>query len=461
MSKHLSLTIIALASGLVLGAPGGRAVAADPQTVDMQPTQRASGSASEEALTLKQCLTTALTNNPLLRETRSGVEAAGKGVQSAEGKHYPRLSLDATGVARQDPVPYIPAQSSTVGPHFSDSYALWGPVLTIPIYQGGQISRNVELAKLRERIQEDTLALTRNDLIANTVNTYNKILQIRKLREASGASVKALEEQRKNVQQLYDVKRAARVELLKVEVQLANEKQRLLTLDESLTTLSASLRSLMGQAVEGTGTPLDMADALTQEASPRVSFEDGLKTAHRQRPEYLIALKGEEEARLNMKNAAGKLHPSINAFGAYTDQAGFNPSYEQADWSVGLYVSLPLFEKSLYADVAKERVLHRRSEEHLQVIENQIRLEIQIALSSLVDSKARIATAERTVEQAGEAFRIEQQRYTTGAGAMADMLLAQAADITAAANYAQALFDYNAALVAYRRATGTMEEYLK
>ena len=217
----------------------------------------------------------------------------------------------------------------------------------------------------------------------------------------------------------------------------------------------------MGQAVEGTGTPLDMADALTQEASPRVSFEDGLKTAHRQRPEYLIALKGEEEARLNMKNAAGKLHPSINAFGAYTDQAGFNPSYEQADWSVGLYVSLPLFEKSLYADVAKERVLHRRSEEHLQVIENQIRLEIQIALSSLVDSKARIATAERTVEQAGEAFRIEQQRYTTGAGAMADMLLAQAADITAAANYAQALFDYNAALVAYRRATGTMEEYLK
>ena len=44
---------------------------------------------------------------------------------------------------------------------------------------------------------------------------------------------------------------------------------------------------------------------------------------------------------------------------------------------------------------------------------------------------------------------------------MADMLLAQAADVTAAANYAQALFDYNAALVAYRRATGTMEEYLK
>ena len=424
-------------------------------------TTNMSTSVPAMALTLKACLHCALTNNPLMREAQSGVEAAGKGVQSAEGKHYPRLSLDGSMASRQDPIPYIPAQSSTIGPHFSDSYALFGPVLTIPIYQGGQISRNVELAKLRQRIQEDTLSLTRNDLIANTVNTYQKILQIRKLREASTTSVTALEEQRKNIQQLYDVKRAARVDLLKIEVQLANEKQRLLTLDESLTILASTLRSLMGQAAEGTVASLDLAGSLSQETAPSVSFEDGLNTAHKQRPEYLIALKGAEEAKLNMKNASGKLHPSINAFAAYTDQMGFDPSYDQADWSVGISVSLPLFEKSLYSDMAKERVLHRKAVEHLEVLDHQIRLEIQIALSSLKDSKARIATVERVVEQADESFRIEQQKYKTGAGAMADMLLAQAADVTAAANYAQALFDYNAALVAYRRATGTMEEYLK
>jgi len=459
MTQHVSLSIIALASGLILGVSGSRVVAADPQTTETQPIQ--SAFPLGEPLTLTKCLTTALTNNPSVWEARSGVEAAGKGVQSAEGKHYPRLSLDATGVARQDPSPYIPAQSSTVGPHFSDSYALWGPVLTMPLYQGGQISRNVELAKLRQRIQEDTLSLTRNDLIANTVNTYNKILQIRKLREASGASVKALEEQRKNVQQLYDVKRAARVDLLKVEVQLANEKQRLLTLSESMATLSAVLRSLMGESVEGSTMPLVLADSLSQVPDTLGSFEDGLRTARQQRPEYLIAVKVVEEARLTMKNASSKLQPSINVFAAYTDQAGFNPSYDEAGWSVGVSASLPLFEKSLYSDVAKERVLHRKAGEHLQVVENQVRVEIQIALSSLVDSKARITTAERAVEQAAESFRIEQQRYTTGAGAMADMLLAQAADVTAAANYAQALFDYNAAWVAYRRATGTMEEYLK
>jgi len=314
---------------------------------------------------------------------------------------------------------------------------------------------------VRERIQEDALSLTRNDLIANTVNTYNKILQLGKLRDASGASVRALEEQRKNIQQLFDVKRAARVDLLKIEVQLANEKQRLLTLEESLRTLSFTLRSLMGESIGATNVPLSLVDVLSVDVTPVVGFEDVLKMAYIQRPEYLIAVKGEEEARLTMKNSASKLQPSINAFAAYTDQAGFNPSYDEAGWSAGLYISMPLFDRSLYADVARDRILHRRAGEHLKVIEHQVRLEIQTALSSLVDRKARIVAAEKAVEQAAESFRIEQQKYTTGAGAMADMLLAQAADMTAAANYAQALFDYNAALVAYRRATGTIEEYLK
>ena len=299
MIKYLSLPIIALASGLILGATESRVVAADPQ-----PAQGPNTPASGAPLTLKACLKTALSNNPIVIESQSGVEAAGKGVQSARGKHYPRLSLDAFSTARQDPVPYIPAQSPTVGSHFSDSYALWGPMLTLPIYQGGQISRNVELAKVRERIQEDTLSLTRNDLIANTVNTYNKMIQIQKVRQASLSSVAALEEQHKNVQQMYDVKRAARVDLLKVEVQLANERQHLLSLDEALANSAATLRSLMGESASGAIFPLTLADELGEEAPPVDSFEEGVGLAREQRPEYLLAVKGVEESRLNMKNAA-------------------------------------------------------------------------------------------------------------------------------------------------------------
>ena len=63
-----------------------------------------------ESLTLKECLTRALSNNPLLSESELAVEASGKTVESAEGRHFPRLALDSTYTKREDPTTYIPAQ---------------------------------------------------------------------------------------------------------------------------------------------------------------------------------------------------------------------------------------------------------------------------------------------------------------------------------------------------------------
>ena len=153
--------------------------------------------------------------------------------------------------------------------------------------------------------------------------------------------------------------------------------------------------------------------------------------------------------------------PSVNAFAGYLDQYGFSPYYHEGNWLVGANLSIPLFDRSLYADYKREQIQKSRAEQRILSVENQLRLDIQTAISSSEESRNRVATAEQAIAQADESFRIEQEKYKSGAGAMSDLLLAQAAAMTAAANYTQALFDYNAAVVAYRRATGTLEEYLK
>ncbi len=157
----------------------------------------------------------------------------------------------------------------------------------------------------------------------------------------------------------------------------------------------------------------------------------------------------------------GKLLPSVSASTAYINQIGFHPWYQEANWSVGINLNIPLFDKSLRADLARDRIGQEKAKERLAAVDSRIRLDIQSALASLTDSGSRIDTAQKAVSQADESFRIERLKYRSGAGTMADLLLAQAADITAAANYTQALYDYNAAVVAYRRATGNLEEYLK
>ncbi|MCG6533794.1 MAG: TolC family protein, partial [Syntrophales bacterium LBB04] len=303
-------------------------------------------------------------------------------------------------------------------------------------------------------------SLTKNELIANTINTYNKILQLQKLREATRLSVSAMENQRNNSQLLYDVGRIAKVDLLKVEVQLANEKQRLLSLDEGIANTSGMLRYLMGEKTTMEGEVLALSDKLTMpEFTP--DFDLAWETAQKKRPDYLIASTNIQEAELNKKIAWGKLFPSLSAVAGYMDQYGYTPYYKEANYFAGPNLSMPHFEKSAYDEIAKERILKSKAEKRLDAVENQIRLDIQTAISSIRESKNRVMTAGQAIKQAEESFRIEQKRYESGAGATVDLLFAQTAYITAVANHYQALFDYNAAIVSYRKVTGKLEEYLQ
>ena len=414
-----------------------------------------------EPLSMKEAVQRAVTDNPSVTESRLGVVSSEEGVKSAWGRNLPRLSLDANYTTREHPLPYIidsPLSPSNV--HFTDEFASYNIALTLPLYQGGQTVNGVELARVKKEIQRQGLSFTRNEIIANTVNTYNKILQLQQLREASQTSLDALDEQYKNARLLYGLGRSARIDLLKVEAQLANERQRLIAINAGIVTATATLRTLMGEEEAISSETPALADRLKL-LEVGGDFSKGVETAHRQRPEFLGAREGTREADINRKLAFGKLLPTVSAFTGYQDQFALNPSYNEANWYAGINLTLPLFDRSLYADLSRQRIESERANARLKAVENQVRLDIRTALNSLEESKARIGATQQAVAQAREAYRIEQQRYKSGAGAVVDLLLAQSADITAAANYSQALYDHNAAVVSYRKATGTLEEYLK
>jgi len=418
------------------------------------------GVAVPAPLSLKDCIGKALKTNPSLAESYLGVQAAAKGVDSARSNHLPRLFLDSNYTQRQDPWPYIPAQSNIIGPHFSDNFASWTVLMSLPIYKGGQIANGVELARLRKTLQEENQALNRNEIIANTVNTYNKLLQLQKLHEASQASVAALENQVKDSRLLFKVGRIAKADLLKVEVQLANERQRLLSIEEGLANLSGTLHFLMGESLGGPAAIPVLTDRLALHEFT-ADFQQGLAAAKKNRPEYRMAVTGIQEAEINRRLARGKLFPSLHAYAGYLDQYGFNPGYQEANWFTFFNLSMPLFEKSLYDDLSREKILEEKAGKRLQSADNQLRLDLQTSISSLMESKSRVLTAQKVIEHAQESFRIEEKKYASGAGAVVDLLFAQSAYVTAVANHSQALFDYNAAIVSYRKVTGTLEEYLQ
>ncbi|MEW6570491.1 MAG: TolC family protein [Nitrospirota bacterium] len=58
---------------------------------------------------------------------------------------------------------------------------------------GGRLDRGIKIAGLKKSIAEDSLRVSRQELIFNLTNVYYKILQLEKLLQANEAAVKQLE----------------------------------------------------------------------------------------------------------------------------------------------------------------------------------------------------------------------------------------------------------------------------
>ncbi|MDA8169574.1 MAG: TolC family protein [Nitrospiraceae bacterium] len=409
-------------------------------------------SAGDRELTLKECVDTALAQSPLIKSSEFDIEAAKESIKGAKGAMFPRVDLNAAYLKENRNIPYIPAQSITIPAKFSDEVYSWSAVLSMPIYAGGRLSGQVKVSELENDIQSSRRDFTVQDLIANVTNTFNKLLQLKELRKANVYSVQALERQRDNTELLVKAGRAANVELLRVEVQLASEKQNLVRTEEAINRTRDALAFLMGVDESRVR---DVSGSLTRRES--VSPDDVGKLVM-MRPDVVAAGKKVEQEKARVAIASGKRYPSLSLIGDYGNRAGAGFSDREEVWEAGAIVSVNIFDAGIISSgIGRERALYSKAQEDLKLTELRAKREAEDALSLFREAENRFTLADKALAQSAETLRIEGLKYKTGAGTITDVLLSESALSLAQANYYQALYDYNAAITEFKRATGTIE----
>jgi outer membrane protein len=433
MSRIMAFVTAALAACLILSANSANAE-------------------ESVALTLQDCIDIALKQSPLIRSSGLDVDASKESVKISRGSLFPRVDLNGVYMKENQPVPYIPAQSMTIPAKFSDEVYSWGFYLRMPVYEGGRLRRQVDISKIEEDIQSSRQIFTIEDVIANVTNTFNKLLQLRELKQAQEISVEALERQKQNTELFVKAGRAARVEFLRVDVQLASDRQDLIRTLEAIKRTKETLAFFMG-------VPRDQVRNVSGvlQAEEKISTAD-IDKLLRTRPDVVAASKKVDQARMEIDRASGKRYPSVALVGDYGDRAGSGFRGREEVWEAGVVLSINVFDGGIIsAEVRREKVLLRKAEEELRLIELRARLEADNAVSSLKEAEARVGVAKKAVAQSEESLRIEELKYKTGAGTITDALLAESAMSAAQANYYQALYDYNAAIMEFKKSTGTIE----
>jgi outer membrane protein TolC len=122
---------------------------------------------------------------------------------------------------------------------------------------------------------------------------------------------------------------------------------------------------------------------------------------------------------------------------------------------IGLALEVPIFEGGqVDADIRAQRAGLAAAQERLRRLELQVRLEVETALLNVESSKERASAIRKSIDQARESLRIEQQKYNLGKGAIVDVLDAQAALLESEMTYYRVLAEYHTAVAQLELAMG-------
>jgi outer membrane protein TolC len=403
-------------------------------------------------LTLERALAIALANNPEVVASAWEIEAAQARKRQASSEHWPSLGLSAAYRHHWHEERLVPARGQGTAVAFSHDIFAGDVVLTVPLLSGGRVISAVAAADLSARAADKKLARTREELVFNVKSTFFAIVGQDKLIEAIEHSRKALTEHRKKTLQLIEARKAARVDLLNIEVRLADLNHRLVKQRGMVELHERLLLSLLGfETAPPAGLALDGSLARRRAAPDSAKL---LAAAVDKRADLRqLELQLEAQAK-RVDVVRAEYWPVVAARGTYGSRLSLEGEYDDLGF-VGLELAMPIFTGlRTPARVEEERARLRILQQQKRKLVLTIRREVDSAAIQVKTAVAALEATEKSIAMAQESLRITRDKAALGHGTATDVLDAQAALLQAETTYFAALADLHTAYALLELATG-------
>ena len=409
-------------------------------------------------LTLDQAVALALKQNPTAQI------AILTAAQSEQDKNIARAELLPQASARiadeaqkvnllaqfggKTPFPGFP---KSLGPYqvFSAGPSVSAPVFDLTLWQRYQAARNTADAS-----KADSLS-TREQVILLTVSQYIGTLR-------AMANVQASQSRVDLAQALYDQAADLQkegvgtgIDTLRANVELQNEKQRLLEAQNDRETLLYGLSRLLNLDPRQ---KIELADALNFSDTPQPEVEASIESGLADRQEWK-ALNSQIKAAEGQKKAAqSERLPNVRFDGTF-EYVGTSGNTTLSTYTYTGSVNLPLFTGGrIRAEVVRADLEIRRLEEQRADLRNQIALDVKTALLNLDSARSEVQVANLGVQLSKEEVDQARDRFKAGVANNIEVIQAQDSLSRANDNQIAALYRFNQARADFARSIGQMEK---
>jgi outer membrane protein TolC len=406
-------------------------------------------------LTIQEAITTAIQKNP-------DILVAAQELSTTSGRFISVRSRIIPQVTVKSDYGYTSNELQTVqdlgAPNINDEQ--WGVNIEFSqlIYDGGATISGIRAAISDEVESYYRLRGAIDQVIFEVKTNFYEVVLNRALIIANQQSVDLLAEQLKDQQNRYEAGTVPRFNVLQAEVALANAKPPLIQAENNYRVSMYRLVRLLGIDYPPgfpSEVPFNVVGKL--DYNPRdFQPDESIRSAVTRNPE----LKAQrqlilgEAARVNQQ-FAGYL-PQINAKATQTNQSDMltsNLMNMVNGWFFGVTGSWAVWDGLLtYGNMKTAKARLDQAKINYDNGVREVILQVQQAISKILEAKETVDSQEASVVQGVEALRLAQERLDAGAGTQLDVLNQQTSLLQSQTFLLQAYYSYITGVAEYDRA---------
>lgn len=430
-----------------------------------------------ESITLQQAIDLARRNSQVLQIAGQQVEQSRAALREQQAALYPDLNfqMDASrsvtaggelgiraGQRRLNALANRTGQpAEQAGTNFGNNSLNSTLQLSYDVDLFGRRRANIRAAEEQLRLRELDVERQAEELRFDTAEAYYTLQNADGQVAIRQASVRNAQQSLRDAEALERAGVGTRFAVLQAQANLANEVQQLSVARRDQRVAQRRLAEILNISQS---TNLTAADPVEQAGSWRLSLEESIVQAFKNRPELEQQLVQRDISKQQRRSIqAGRL-PQLSVGGSYNvlGQDPDNPDpYTARGWADGYSIRASLTWSIFDGGAANARVRQRDAdisiaESRFDQLRNQVRREVEQAYFGLESSFENIETSEAGVLQSREALRLARLRFQAGVGTQTDVIQAETDLTRAERNRLSAIVTYNLGLSSLQRAVSNL-----
>lgn len=399
---------------------------------------------AQETVSLDQIRSMALENNKKLKKAQSSINAAKAANQAANAAVKPTVDASVIGLYLSDPF-------KTLLPEYSANGLV---TVTQVLYAGSKIQTAKKMTSSIVDLQSAQKNLTEDEVLLNAETAYWQVLNLKEKVVLAEKYLKLLGELKKDLENSFNAGLIYKNDLLKVEVQQNEAILNLTKAKDGLALTKLALSQIAGlRSVE-----YDVTGSFLDDIQP-VSKAD-VESAVNNRPEMNTLIKSVEVNEYQTKLLEGDQKPTValsaNGLASYGKKINFSDGSDDMQAFVGLVtVSIPILDWGARKQKVKEQQFVTEAQKfELEETKELLGIEVQNSWLMLNQAATQIDLNKKSLKQADENLRLNQDRFDAGTVLGEDVLEAQVLWQKAYADLIDSKARYKICEAKYKKAIG-------